>query len=81
MMLGLDFTVILKKALCMFIWTILKFRAKKYSTNMATGRRVTSRENDLLDANLAPKDIFACTLSLCKQQVALMVLMHQPLLK
>ena len=28
MMLGLDFTVILKKALCMFIWTILKFRAK-----------------------------------------------------
>ena len=28
MMLGLDFTVFLKKALCMFIWTILKFRAK-----------------------------------------------------
>ena len=28
MMLGLDFTVILKKALCMFIWTILKFHAK-----------------------------------------------------
>ena len=27
------------------------------------------------------KDIFACTLSLCKQRVALMVLMHQPLLK
>ena len=26
-------------------------------------------------------DISACTLSLCKQQVALMVLMHQPLLK
>ena len=34
-----------------------------------------------LSASLAPKDIFACTLSLCKQQVALMVLMHQPLLK
>ena len=28
MTLGLDFTVILKKALCMFMWTILKFRAK-----------------------------------------------------
>ena len=27
-MLGLDFIVILKKAHCMFIWTILKFRGK-----------------------------------------------------
>ena len=30
---------------------------------------------------LTPKDIFACTLSLCKQQVVLVVLIHQPLLK
>ena len=32
-------------------------------------------------SKLAPKNIFACILSLCKQQVALMVLMQQPLLK
>ena len=30
---------------------------------------------------LASKDSFACNLSLCQQQVVLMVLMHQPLLK
>ena len=30
---------------------------------------------------LASKEISACTLSLCKQQAVLMVLMHQPLLK